>query len=176
MVNTFKEDTNNCNFDTDFKRDITNKVNTTLNGNKPDNDIIKLISMKELNETIKRLNTKNSSGLDGISNKIIKNLPEQMKKTILNLFNQSLLESKIPENWKKAEITMIPKKNNDLQNPKSYRPISMNSCLSKLCEKLILNRVKNHLKINNILIKQQSGFRQHRQTKDNLLFLIKKIQ
>jgi len=52
----------------------------------------------------------------------------------------------------------------------------MNSCLSKLCEKLILTRIKNHLKINNIIIKQQSGFRQHRQTKDNLLFLIQKIQ
>ncbi len=51
--------------------------------------------------------------------KLLKILPEQMKKTILNLFNQSILESKIPENWKKAEITMIPKKTNDLQNPKS---------------------------------------------------------
>jgi hypothetical protein len=88
LAKTFNEDSSNHNFNTDFKRDITNKVNITLNGNKPENEIVKLISIEELNETIKRLNNKNSSGLDGISNNIIKNLPEQMKKTILNLFNQ----------------------------------------------------------------------------------------
>ena len=71
---------------------------------------------------------------------------------------------------------MIPKKNVELDNPKSYRPISMTSCLAKLCEKLILNRIKKFLKENNIIIKQQSGFRAHRQTKDNLLFLLQKIQ
>jgi hypothetical protein len=72
--------------------------------------------------------------------------------------------------------TMIPKKNIDLDDPKSYRPISMTSCIARLCEKTILTRIKNFLKTNKIIIKQQSGFRQHRQTKDNLIFLIQKIQ
>ena len=56
---------------------------------------------------------------------------------------------------------MIPKKNNDLDIPKSYRPISFNSCLGKLLEKLVLNRIKKHLHKNNIILKQQSDFRSH---------------
>jgi hypothetical protein len=94
----------------------------------------------------------------------------------MSLFNKSLVESKIPIEWKSALISRIPKKNNDLDNPKSYRPISLNSCLGKLLEKLVLNRIKKHLHKNKIILNQQSGFRTHRQTKDNLLFIIQKIQ
>ena len=46
----------------------------------------------------------------------------------------------------------------------------------KLYEKIILNRIKNFLDLNKILIKQQSGFRNNRQTKDNLVFMSQKIQ
>jgi hypothetical protein len=71
-------------------------------------------------------------------------------------------------------LNLILQKSNDLDNPKSYRPISLNSCLGKLLEKLVLNRIKKHLHKNKIILKQQSGFRTHRQTKDNLLFIITK--
>jgi hypothetical protein len=56
------------------------------------------------------------------------------------------MEAEIPKDWKISEITMIPKKNNELDNPKSYRPISMTSCIAKLCEKLILSRIHDHPK------------------------------
>jgi hypothetical protein len=52
----------------------------------------------------------------------------------------------------------------------------MTSCIAKLCEKMILNRINKFLKDNKIIIVQQSGFRKHRQTKDNILFLLQKIQ
>jgi hypothetical protein len=129
-----------------------------------------------LEKGIKDLNNKTSSGLDGICNLILKKLPPNFKSALLKLFNKSLKESQIPSNWKLSEITMIPKKNTDLDNPKSYRPISMTSCVAKLSEKLILARIKKFLKENKIIIKQQSGFREHRQTKDNLVFLLQKIQ
>ena len=40
----------------------------------------------------------------------------------------------------------------------------------------MLNRLNSFLKEKNIIIKEQSGFRQHRNTKDNLIFLIQKAQ
>ena len=46
----------------------------------------------------------------------------------------------------------------------------------KLYEKIILNRIKLFLDRNKILIKQQSGFRFKRKTKDNLIFMTQKIQ
>ena len=71
---------------------------------------------------------------------------------------------------------MIPKKNNFSNNPKDYRPISVTSCLGKLCEKLILDKLSDFLESNNLIIKQQSGFRKARQTKDNLAYLIQKVR
>jgi hypothetical protein len=69
---------------------------------------------------------------------------------------------------------MIPKKKNNSSNPKDYRPISLTSCLAKLAERLMLIKFKEFLDKNKIIMKQQSGFRQKRQTKDTIFFLTQK--
>jgi hypothetical protein len=68
---------------------------------------------------------------------------------------------------------MINKKVKNSRNPKDYR--SLTSCLAKLCEKLIASKINDFLFKENIIIKQQSGFRKLRQTKDNLIHLTQKI-
>jgi hypothetical protein len=70
---------------------------------------------------------------------------------------------------------MIGKKENEKSNPANYRPISITSCMGKLCEKLVLVRLNAFLKQNKIIIDQQSGFRKHRQTTDNIVYLSQKI-
>lgn len=74
---------------------------------------------------------------------------------------------------------MIPKKKQIVKTPKDYRSISLTSCLAKLNEKLIRKRLVTYLEKNYISIKQQSGFRQLRQTKDKEkdlgLFLLQMI-
>ena len=80
-------------------------------------EIKKLISNTELDKAIKELNNKKSSGLDGICNLVLKKLPQNFKTLLLKLFNKTLLESKIPINWKLSEVTIIPKKNSELDNP-----------------------------------------------------------
>ena len=85
------------------------------------------------------------------------------------------LNNYLPNEWKTALVTMIPKNNQDKSNPRSYRPISVTFSLMRWFEKLIANRLKKFLKDNNILIKQQSGFRAKRQTKDNLIFITQKV-
>ena len=52
----------------------------------------------------------------------------------------------------------------------------MTPCLARLFERLILQRLSIHLKTNNLIIINQSGFRKARQTKDNLLFVIQNAQ
>ncbi len=64
---------------------------------------------------------------------------------------------------------MIPKKDNLRSDPTNYRPISLTSSLARLCERFILTQINDHLTKNKIIIKEQSGFRPHRQTKDNIL-------
>ena len=69
----------------------------------------------------------------------------------------------------------LPKNSDDKSNVNNYRPISFTPCLMRLLERLILCRLKKHLHEKDILIKNQSGFRVGRQTKDNLVFLTQKI-
>jgi hypothetical protein len=103
-------------------------------------------------------------------------MPKEFSNQVLRLFNLSLINEKIPKNWSLSYVTMIPKKSDDKSDPGNYRPISLTSCLGKLCERLILIRLEKFLRKNNIIIKQQSGFRTKRQTSDNIVFLTQKIK
>ena len=132
------------------------------------------ISLIELNEVIKNINNKTSIDSNRISNIMLKNLPENFKVELIKYYNKSINSGKLPYECKQSIITMIPKKGikTDIKN---YRPISSTPCLTKLFEKIIHKRLTNFLNENNIIIKQQSGFRKNRQTRDNLLFMNQKI-
>jgi hypothetical protein len=69
---------------------------------------------------------------------------------------------------------MPPKKANDKTDINNYRPISKNPSLAKLFERLISARLNAFLKKNKILISCQSGFRQNRQTRENIFHLTQK--
>jgi hypothetical protein len=71
---------------------------------------------------------------------------------------------------------MIPKKESNSNNPTEYRPISLLSCIGKLAERIVKNRLYFFLESNNLLSSAQSGFRNCRGTDDNLLFMTQKIQ
>ena len=94
---------------------------------------------------------------------------------ILKLFNMCLKEGNIPATWKKSLITMILKGSKLASNANNYRPISLISCLSKLLERIIGQRLSGILEENNIISRQQSGFRRFRRTTDNLAFHTQKV-
>ena len=161
-------------FDRDNKRFIGETI-LNLNENEFKSDLhFKDFSKSELKFEIKKLKRISSTGIDKIHNLMLINSSEGFKKLILHLINESVKQNIIPEAWKLAQVTMIPKKVVKSNNPKDYRPISVTSCLGKLTERLLRTRLYDYLNKNNLLIDQQSGFRKYRQTKDNLFHLIQK--
>ena len=126
-------------------------------------------SLDELNVAIKYMNGKTSLDGIGLSNTMLKKLGIGAKNEVLKIFNKCLKEEKVPDEWKHSRITMIIKSGQDSSLLSSYRPISMTP---RLFERLVLHRLEIFLKINNIIIFNQSGFRKNRQTKDNLLYVI----
>ncbi len=89
---------------------------------------------------------------------------------------RKLLLSKVTLPYRESNVLkdkMIAKKVKD-SNPKNYRPISTTSCLARLNEKIIKNRLVGYPESNNILYKYQSGFRKFRQTRDNIYLLVQK--
>ena len=126
------------------------------------------MSIAELECAVKNLNTKNSLDEAMISNRILRNIKSENLEILLKVFNECLKQNKIPSSWKISRVVMIKKKDDDLTNIKNYRPISVTLCIARLFERIMLRRLQDHLRKNKILIKNQSGFRQGRQTKDKL--------
>ena len=62
------------------------------------------------------------------------------------------------------------------ENPRSYRPISLLSCVGKLLERMVNWRLINHLESNNELSPTQTGYRKFRSTEDQLTYLAQNIE
>ena len=76
--------------------------------------------------------------------------------------------------WKLANVTPIFKKGNK-QFIKNNRPISLLPICGKVLEKIIFNNLYISLHTNNLITKNQSGFRPDDSTANQLLYLLDEI-
>ena len=145
-------------------------VSQHLNQSQPNNDIDIDINMKftmrELEETLKQLEIGKSTGQDQIENSMLKHLPPITKQYLLDLYNKLWTEHSFPKEWKTSIILPILKPGKEMTNPKNYRPISLTSCVCKLLERIVNNRLMWFLEKTQNLSPQQFGFRQGRNTID----------
>ena len=84
------------------------------------------------------------------------------------LFQASLDQGSVPEDWKTAHITPIFKKG-DPKKAANYRPISLTSITCKLLEHIIHSNIMTHFDSNNILTDCQHGFRKQRSCESQLI-------
>ena len=118
----------------------------------------KHISTKEVENIIKSLKPKNSSGYDGISTKLLKVSSAFIISPLTYICNKSISSGIFPDRLKYAMVKPLHKKGDRL-NVSNYRPISMLSSFSKVFEKVMYNQLQDHLIKFNILAKEQFGFR-----------------
>jgi exonuclease III len=130
------------------------------------------ITTEETIYSIKSAKSTISTGLDGISYKVIKNLPEIALEHLTVLFNHSLKLNYVPRSWKVAKIKVLKKKSDDLDNPGSYRPISLLATISRVLEKIMNIRLTDWAETNNLLHVNQSGFRKNHSCQDNIFKMI----
>ena len=90
------------------------------------------------------------------------------------IFTNILSTSTYPDMWKIANVTPIYKKG-DKQLIKNYRPISLLPIYGKILEKIIFNNLYAYLHRNNLITKNQSGFRPCDSTTNQLLYLLDEI-
>ena len=119
---------------------------------------IPFMEIHEVAQIIMKLKSTNTSGLDTISNKILKlSLPYTVD-SLTYIYNLCIQNSYFPCAFKSAKIVPIPKSKNtgDLNN---YRPISLLSSVSKPLERHIHKHLIQYLETNNLFCSSQSGFR-----------------
>ena len=78
--------------------------------------------------------------------------------TLVLVFQASLLQGRVPAEWKSAYVTPIFKKG-DKSTPANYRTISLTAQCCKVMEHIIHSQVMSHLDSHQILSDQQHGFR-----------------
>ena len=134
------------------------------------------LKISELNSAIRSLKPKKAPGPDGVSNDMLKHLGPIARKMLLEIFNRSWNKGLVPEVWKTAHLVPVLKKGKDKTDPSSYRPISLLSCVGKLMERVITRRLTWFLETNNVFSPSQTGYRQHRNTEDQLALLTQDIE
>ena len=115
--------------------------------------------LSEMETAMKKLACRKSPGPDGIKNEMICHLGHLGKKKLLQFINRTWKENKMPKEWLTAKIIPILKQGKTAGQPKSYRPISLTSCVGKLAERMVNNRLYWWLEKNKILNDSQAGFR-----------------
>ena len=132
-------------------------------------------SSQELNQAMRKLLPRKAAGPDKIKNELIQHLGHKAKQVLLKFINQTWSKGYLPTQWRTATITPILKKGKLPESPQSYRPISLTSCLGKLMEKMVNNRLYWWLEKENIIDNCQYGFRRGCRTGDPLFRLVQSV-
>ena len=106
----------------------------------------------------------------------LKQLPFSFINHISDLINSSIKMSHIPIRWKKALVSLIRKPTVGKRSLNDFRPISLLSVLSKICERVIGLRIDNWTYEFKLISCYQSGFFKGIQTRDHILRLVQDVQ
>lgn len=92
---------------------------------------------------------------------MLKKLPQCAKQFLADVFTDALQHAKVPSKWKHSVITPVYKgKGKPRHERNSYRPVANTSLLSRIWERVILQRMESILEAK--LSKKQLGFRRKR--------------
>jgi ribonuclease HI len=132
-------------------------------------------NLHELERAMRKLAPRKAAGPDNIKNEMLRHLGPQAKKVLLAFINRTWSEGNLPSQWKTAIITPLHKKGKEPGSPRSYRPVSLTSCVGKLVERMVNNRLYWWLESNNIIDSSQAGFRCGCRTADPLFRLVQNV-
>ena len=116
-----------------------------------------VITPEEVQTVLKSLHVGKAAGPDGISNRVLRELCNELSIPLCRLFNCSLQTGVFPDNWKLSNVTPIDK-GGDRSSPSNYRPVSLLCNPEKVFERVVFKHIYNHLNDNQILTPLQSGF------------------
>lgn len=131
-------------------------------------------SFEDFDLALHSLKTNKAAGIDGIFPKFLKHLGVCAENWLLALFNYILQTAHFPPLFKRVRVVAIAKPGKDGTDPSHFRPISLLSVVSKLFERLVLNRIEP--KIDAFTPVNQAGFRKNRSCEDQVLALCSFIE
>ena len=123
-------------------------------------------------KVIANLQSSKASGPGCIPVVVLKNCEPELSYILVELFNMCLKESCFPDCWKVSSMVPVFKNVGERSTAKNYRPVSLLVVVNKVFEKLVNNRIVDHLEKCGLF---QYGFRSSRSTADLLTVLSERI-
>ena len=132
--------------------------------------------MREIKKAIKKMKKKGAAGPDDIPPIFLKNLGPDALQERLDIFNISLHSAACPQIWRNAIIIPILKASKPASDLASFRPISLTSCVVKVLERMLAERLYYLAESNGWFNKVQAGFRKGRGCEDQILKITQAIE
>ena len=145
----------------------------------PSRTNLKLHNISVTPKIIKKVRTNldlsKASGRDCIPMVVLKSCEHDLPYILAELFTKCLKESGFPDCLKVSSVVPIFKNVRERSTAKNYRPVSLLSVVSKVFEKLVNNRIVDHLEKCGLFSDFQYGFRSCRSTADLLTVVSDRI-
>ena len=117
------------------------------------------VTEQEIQKIIASFKNKFSSGYDDIPMPIIQFATEYLKTPLTHIINSSLISGIFPKELKVSKVKPHLKKGSKSFEACNYRPISILPSFSKIYERVMSLRFINYLESNNLIDREQHGFR-----------------
>ena len=150
LAETFARKYSSGNYFEKFQRFKTTEEKKKLNFNSFNSEHYnKRFTFKELKSALNKSHD-SSPGLYKIYYQFLKHLPFTSVSLLLDLFNDICQSGEFPISWREALVIPIPKPGKDASEPSNYRPIALTSCLCKILERMVNDRLVWFLEKNNL--------------------------
>ena len=130
-----------------------------------------IVTSLGVQKLLESLTVNKASGPDGVPTYLLRELSHELAPILASLFQQSLDQGQLPNDWIKANVVPILKKGKR-SLASNYRPLSLTSVTSKILEHIICHHIWKHLKDHNVLSNFQHGFCKQRNCETQLIIIM----